>query len=189
MKQKWLLIIILMMMLVGIAVSSYTLWYSIRNKDAISATIENNIKEELKKYEIPDVEKLSLDESKLALAVAHYCEPRNECRGYDGISGQSPLCLLEPSRCQGANGITPIKGVDYRDGVDGITPSCYFTENQCQGADGVDGMDGMNGANGADGREIERRCNAEADRMEWRLTGDDFWQVEFMLSKGQKCIE
>jgi hypothetical protein len=60
-----------------------------------------------------------------------------------GITGQSPRCLLEPTRCVGPKGSSGSPGTDGKDGTAGKTGP--------QGPPGVDGKDGTNGVNGQDG--------------------------------------
>lgn len=178
-----------LVVIISILLSVFTLLLVINSKDALTKELRATV-EQLQKYNFPkeEVKNVTLDEAKLYLAVAKYCEERNNCRGANGRDGQhgvSPACLLLPNQCQGANGqnaYTPVKGVDY---FDGLTPECYFSESKCQGKDGVDGQ---SGTNGADGREVERQCNKELSRMEWRLTGDDLWQPEYNLAPGQTCV-
>lgn len=58
-------------------------------------------------------------------------------QGPIGVAGQSPRCLLEPSKCVGS------KGDDGTDGSDG--------KNGINGKDGVDGKDGAAGPPGEPG--------------------------------------
>lgn len=172
---------------ISIVLCGFTLWYVINSKDALSKELKNTIKQ-LQQYNLPkeEIKDVTLDEAKLYLAIAKYCESTNNCEGKDGKDGASPVCIFEPRQCRGTDAITPLKGVDY---VDGITPPCYFTINQCQGENGVNGTNGQNGADGANGKTIERRCNSERDRMEWRYDGDESWQPEYNLAPGQTCAE
>ena len=78
-------------------------------------------------------------------------------QGPIGITGQSPRCLLEPSRCVGPKGAS---GADGKDGSVGkIGPQGPAGTAGKDGADGVDGKDGApgkdgaNGVNGADGKD------------------------------------
>ncbi len=184
MNKRTLSWIATIMLIVSVSVCGFTLWYVISSKDSITKELRTTI-EELKKYNFPkdEVKDVTLDEAKLYLAVAKYCEENNDCKGKDGIS---PACILEPSQCRGADAPIPVKGVDYNDG---ITPPCYFTINQCQGDNGVNGTDGTNGTDGANGKPVLRRCNPETNRMEWQLEGDESWQPEYNLAPGQTCVE
>lgn len=177
----WIASIIL---IVSIILCTFTLWYVISSKDALSKELKNTIKQ-LQQYNVPkeEIKDVTLDEAKLYLAIAKYCENTNNCEGKDGKDGASPACIFEPRQCRGADAVTPTKGVDYSDG---ITPPCYFTLSQCQGNDGADGKT-VNGADGTNGREIEQQCNSETNRVEWRYVGDESWRALYNLSQGQTC--
>ena len=81
-------------------------------------------------------------------------------RGPIGITGQSPACLLEPSRCVGPKGATGSKGSDGADGTQGPqgdTGAAGTKGDQgvpgVAGKDGVDGQPGVDGTNGTDGKD------------------------------------
>lgn len=63
-------------------------------------------------------------------------------RGPQGLPGNSPRCLLEPSRCQGAPGKNGTPGINGKNGLDGK-----------DGAAGLNGKDGVDGKNGLDGKD------------------------------------
>ncbi len=186
MNSKALTWVASIVLLISIVLCAFTLWYVINSKDALSKELKNTIKQ-LQEYNLPkeEIKDVTLDEAKLYLAIAKYCENTDNCKGRDGKDGVSPACIFEPSQCRGDNGMTPVKGIDYNDGV---TPMCYFTLSQCQGSDGMDGKDGADGANGADGREIEQQCNPETNRVEWRYVADESWKPLYNLSPAQTCV-
>lgn len=165
--QDKLFIVAMVMMLIGIFISTGTLWYVVKNKDTISESIQNSVLAELAKYKLP-TEDLSEKDARLLIAVAKYCESHNGCKGKTGDSIVGP---------KGNTGPAGKKGLDGKDGSDGLQGLI--------GLPGPQGMSGENGTNGADGRPVERRCNV--NRMEWRIQGDESWQVEFKLAEGQSC--
>lgn len=61
-------------------------------------------------------------------------------QGPVGVAGQSPRCLLEPSRCVGPKGAAGAAGSDGADG-----------ENGTDGKDGINGKDGAAGPPGEPG--------------------------------------
>ncbi len=65
-----------------------------------------------------------------------------------GITGQSPRCLLEPTRCVGPKGAVGSQGTQGSQGDTGATGA-----KGDQGVPGVDGKDGADGAPGADGKD------------------------------------
>ena len=72
-----------------------------------------------------------------------------------GITGQSPRCLLEPTRCVGPKGAAGSDGEQGTQGPKGDTGATGETGPQgLAGVDGKDGTDGRDGANGKDGRGI-----------------------------------
>jgi Collagen triple helix repeat (20 copies) len=70
-------------------------------------------------------------------------------QGKQGLPGNSPRCLLEPSRCVGAAGTNGKDGVDGADGKDGTNG--LDGKDGLNGKDGADGKDGTNGVDGKDG--------------------------------------
>ena len=78
-------------------------------------------------------------------------------RGPQGLPGNSPRCLLEPSRCVGASGPSGKNGVDGKDGAtgaagkdgaDGKDGESIKGDPGTPGTDGKDGVDGKDGAPG-----------------------------------------
>lgn len=63
-------------------------------------------------------------------------------RGANGLPGSSPRCLLEPTRCVGAQGVAGAAGKDGLNGKPGA-----------DGKDGTNGLDGKDGAAGAAGKD------------------------------------
>lgn len=87
-------------------------------------------------------------------------------QGPIGITGQSPQCLLEPTKCVGPKGAPGSPGspgspgADGKDGTAGKTglpgpagPAGKDGTNGVDGAPGKDGVNGVNGTNGVDGKD------------------------------------
>lgn len=162
------------LLLLAFLTSVGILFYYVTHPQDITSVVQKSVEEELKKYHI-NTDNLSLDESKIVLAVAQYCaaDPNN-CRGPQGDTGATGL--------QGLKGDSGTIGANGKDAVNG--------ENGTNGADGKDGAEGTQGPPGEKGEpgpKTERRCNAEERRMEWRNEGDENWQVEYYLSPLQSC--
>lgn len=172
-RQNRLVAIAIVMMVVGLALSAFTLWYMVVNQKTFEAKLQQNLNNELAKYNLPDAKDITADEAQLYLAVAKFCEANNNCQGPKGDVGASGV--------QGIEGLQGLVGATGLTGSNGLTPPCYFTESQCQG------RDGEQGASGTPARNIERRCNPEQKRVEWRLEGDTAWSVEYYLSPLQTC--
>lgn len=102
----------------------------------------------------------------------------------DGIDGQSIVGPQGPQGYQGIQGSLGPQGPTGNNGLNGI--SIQGAQGPA-GEAGTQGIQGEQGTPGADGRELERRCNSKKNRMEWRLTGEEVWQVEFILPEGAKC--
>jgi hypothetical protein len=105
-------------------------------------------------------------------------------RGPIGITGRSPACLLEPSRCVGPKGATGSKGSDGNPGENGAqgpqgdTGATGAKGDQGvpgvagkDGADGAPGVDGKDGADGKDGRGVQ--SVACQDNGSWLVTYTD----------------
>lgn len=178
-KSFWLAVV---MMLACLITTGFALWYNLSSQSRINRQFED-IKKQLEQYNIPEQTNITPDEAQYLLAIAQYCEAHNECKGdsgvktellqptiieqqFRGVDGTTPPCYFEDAQCRGSNG---------------LTPPCYFTDSQCVGQRGSDG------SNGTNGREVERQCNAERNRMEWRLQGEENWRVEYNLAPGQTC--
>lgn len=172
-KSNRLTVIAIILMVVGIIVSCFTFYLVITNQAAFKAEVQKSLEQELEKYNLSTPKETPIDDNKLLLAVARYCEVRNNCTGRDGQPGVGVPGL---NGNNGFNGYSPLKNLDYFDGEPGYTP-----------VKGVDYFDGDPGAPGTNGREVERRCNPDRQRMEWRLSGDPNWQVEYKLAPGQSC--
>ena len=183
MKRDKLSIAMVVLTLIGIALTSFLFFYTLQNKEAITQSIQKSVQIELSKYKLDDVKDLSIDDSKILLAVARYCEEHNDCAGAtgpQGVQGFQGIPGLQGVQgvigLTGIAGYTPVKGVDYTDGQDGYTP-----------VKGVDYFDGVDGQNGTDGRKIIQRCNADANRIEWQYEGDESWQPLYNLGPLQTC--
>lgn len=172
--QKYLVIAMIVMMLFSIGLSAFTFWILSHNQESLNAKLEQSLKDQLAQYDYPVQEPISIDDAKIYLAIAKFCETHDQCRGADGINGVNGL--PGPLGPIGPNGLQGMMGLQGEQGPQGI-----------QGETGPQGIQGPQGEPGADGREIERRCNPAGPRMEWRYVGDDSWQVEYNLSRGQTC--
>ena len=93
-------------------------------------------------------------------------------RGSIGITGQSPQCLLEPSRCVGPTGPTGGQGLDGADGQQGEPGPAGPQGDQGQaGIQGEQGIQGEVGPQGAPGRGIaSTKCQ---DDGTWLFTYTD----------------
>ena len=158
-------------MVVCLATTAFAAWYTIANQKKFDRQFQD-IKKQLEIYNLPQADSTNItpDEAQYLLAVAKYCEVNDRCRGYIGLQG--------PIGTQGVQGVSGEQGPVGQSGAQGT-----------QGEKGIDGLTGANGANGSDGREVERRCNPDRRRMEWKLAGDDQWQVEYNLAPGQSCAK
>ena len=77
-------------------------------------------------------------------------------QGPIGITGQSPACLLEPSKCVGPKGATGSAGQDGSDGEPGKTgPAGPQGQPGTPGAQGSPGVPGPAGEQGSPGRGIQ----------------------------------
>lgn len=170
----------IILVLVGIILNAFIFLYTYQNKEAITNSIQKSVQQELARYNLDEFKNIPIDDSKILLAVARYCESHNNCAGFQGPQGVQGLQgiqgLLGPVGLTGASGYSPIKGIDYTDGQDGYTP-----------VKGVDYFDGVDGASGQDGRKIIQRCNAEKERIEWQYEGDENWTPLYNLSPLQTC--
>lgn len=172
-RHDALTLITVIMLIIGIIVSAFTLWFVITNRNALSVEVQS-LRQELSKYKYPqNVNDVSFDDAKLYIMVAKYCEVRNDCRGFNGQSIQGGI---------GPQGLQGIQGAQGEAGFVGPQG-----ERGLQGETGATGATGAQGDRGADGRQIERRCNAEKNRIEWRYEGDEQWRVEYKLAPGQSC--
>lgn len=176
MKQRRLTLLLIILLMIGIAVSLIALWYGLKNKADFNEF--NNefkqLRQELEQYNYPDNDKadVSVNEAEIFVAVGKYCETRDECRGLQGYSGQS---IQGP---QGPPGIS-IQGPQ---GIQGeIGPI---------GPQGVQGEQGPQGDQGIPGRTLEERCTVTQDtkrRIEQKYTDAELWEVKYYLSPGQLC--
>lgn len=150
-KTNKLNFIVLLLLIVGIGISCYTLYYAIQNKDEFKAEIQQNLRAELDKLNIPTPKDISVDEARLVLAVAEYCKSNNDCRGQNG---------------QSIIGLTGSQGLQGPQGLPGI-----------QGEQGVKGENGNNGLNGTDGRTPTFRCNQNKNQWQVRYSEDENWSA------------
>jgi hypothetical protein len=89
-----------------------------------------------------------------------------------GITGQSPRCLLEPSKCVGPKGASGSDGKAGADGSQGDTGATGAQGDQgVPGVAGADGADGKPGVDGKDGRGIAKaECQQDGT---WLITYTD----------------
>ncbi len=176
MKRERLLLVTVILLGLAFLTSVGILFYYITHTQNISDTIRKSVEMELKKYNIPTKE-LSVDESKLVLAIARYCAVENNCRGPQGNPG------LSVEGQPGKEGQEGQKGADANPAIDGQS--------------GKDGATGAQGEKGEPGPRTERRCRVDNALsalsseprylIEWRNEGDENWQIEYYLGISQTC--
>lgn len=166
MKKDRLLVITVILLALTFVTSTGILVYYITHRNDLAASVQNSVREELQKYNLSS-DKISIDDSEIILAVAHYCSANDGCRGPQGAPGLG---------IQGSQGVQGTQGVQGSVGAEGPP-----------GIPGKDGETGPRGEQGPPGPKTERRCNAVGHRVEWRNEGDETWQVEYYLAPLQTC--
>lgn len=171
MKKERLLLVTVILLAMAFIISVSILTYYVTHPNDLSASVQQSVEKELAKYNLSD-NKLSVDDSKVILAIAHYCEANDGCTGPQGIAGIS---------IQGATGAQGVQGVQGQPGDTGTTGTI--------GAIGADGQSvvGPAGAQGDPGPKTERQCDPNLHAIEWRNVGDESWQVEYYLAPLQIC--
>lgn len=165
-KLFWIAAVV---MVACLGVTAFAVWYTLSSQDKFNRQFED-IKRQLNEYNLSDdTVTVKPDEAQYLLAVAKYCEANSMCRGRTGLQGE-----------QGLQGIQGAMGLQGLQGVQGIKGD--------KGDTGEKGADGLPGVNGQNGRPVERQCNPEKQRMEWRLQGEENWIVEYNLAPGQSCV-
>jgi hypothetical protein len=172
-KVDPLLALLVLMMVVGIGLSIFTFWYTYKNKESLTTSLQASIREEIKRYNVnapADLSKLTIDESKIYLAVVQYCSV-NDCTGKDGKTISGP---------QGPQGIPGLSIIGER-GFQG--------EQGPQGAPGGKGDKGDTGEQGPSGRYIEEQCTVRGERrfIEQKYNDSEAWSLKYYLSPGQLC--
>lgn len=169
--NKLLTIIAFILLLIGVLTSVFTFAYLIQNQENVSLRLDS-FQNDISKINPLDGKDAS--DEQVREAVKQYCLEHNNCIGNSGNTGpQGPIGQMG---LQGALGLTGERGPPGAQGP--------------QGTQGPEGSQGIQGEPGANGREIEKQCvvvNSTKRRIEWRLVGDNFWQVEYFLSPGQLC--
>lgn len=171
MKSHRLIIFAILMVLFGIALSAFTLFYLVRNQENVSLRLDS-FKDEIS--QIVPIQGENATDEQVAQAVYEYCQ-ENGCIGPQGSIGPT-----------GPEGDTGPRGFQGQDGLSIQGPTGV------QGEQGPVGPEGPQGEQGPSGRKVERRCvvlDQTTRRIEWRLQGDEDWQVEYYLSPGQRCPE
>ena len=166
MKYKTLIVLALLMMVIGIAVSSYTLWYFIKNKDTLSLNLEQKI------GQISSVKPINgkdASDEQVYFAIVRYCQ-QNDCTGARGFVG--------PLGPQGPMGLP---------GVSVVGPKGDMGVTGPQGPVGPQGIEGPQGVT----RTLEQRCVVinNKRRIEQKYTDSEAWEVLYYLSPGQRCPE
>lgn len=172
-SQKYLTWIAILVMVFSICFSGFLLWYLVINRDNITLQLQNSLRNELAKYNLDSQEPLNVDEAKLAIAVAKYCETRNYCKGKDGYNGS-----------KGDQGIGGLQGLQGIAGALGLTGP--------RGEQGEIGPAGPEGQPGSVGRTIEERCrviDSDRRRIESKYIDVENWDIKYYLSPGQLCPE
>lgn len=182
MKRERLLLAAVIFLALAFLTSVGILFYYITHSQNLAATVQKSVEQELKKYNIPTKE-LTVDESKLVLAIARYCAVGDNCRGPQGDTG---LSIQGSPGKVGLAGSEGQKGADAKNGTDGQI-----------GKDGKDGEPGQQGEKGEPGPRTERRCRLDSALsllnndnryvIDWRNEGDENWQVEYYLGPSQTC--
>lgn len=100
-------------------------------------------------------------------------------RGEPGKNGTfDELTEEQKATLKGADGYTPIKGVDYFDGYTPVKGVDYFDgKDGVDGAPGKDGKDGVNGKDGAPGKD-------GVDGKDYVLTAADKQEIAGMVEGG-----
>lgn len=171
MRYNKLIAVVILLMLTSISISLFSIYIIYNNRDELLQSLQRNVRSELARYNIPTSEDIKIDDARILLAIAKYCEAHNQCRGDDGqpgvqgIMGDMGLVGADGkdgrSGRDGANGYTPIKGVDY--------------------------FDGEKGDIGEPARQLVQRCNPEKNRVEWQYQGDESWNTLYDLAPLQSC--
>lgn len=172
-SQKYLTWIAILVMIFSICFSGFLLWYLVINRDNITLQLQNSLRNELAKYNLDSQEPLNVDEAKLAIAVAKYCETRNDCKGRDGYNGS-----------KGDQGIEGLQGLQGIAGALGLTGP--------RGEQGEIGPAGPEGQPGQPGVVLEERCtvvNQDTRRIEKKYADAESWSIKYYLSPGQLCPE
>jgi hypothetical protein len=178
-KREKLFAVAILLMIVVILLSAFTLWYTVINRDNISRTVDKSVAQQLASFKVPSqtIKEVSVDEAKLLLAVAQYCDSRNECVGRDGRTVIGPVGLQGPIglSVQGPQGPQGIQGPEGAPGKDG--------------AQGPEGPQGAQGQTGEPALVITQRCNPEKRWVEQQKGSDENWQPLYKLAPGQTCVE
>ena len=161
------------MMLLSIIMSLFMFWYLAKNQDALRTEFNNNLREELDKYNFPESEPIEQDEAEIYLQIAKYCE-NNNCKGAQGIPGP-----LGPMGIPGIQGIMGVTGPIGSQGIQGEP-----------GVQGAQGIQGETGEPGEPGRTLEQRCMVVSEsrrRIEQKYTDTNAWEILYYLTPGQRC--
>lgn len=180
MKKEKLLLVTVMLLALAFITSVGILIYYVTHSQDLTANVERSVQQELKKYKIV-ADDLSIDDSKVILAIARYCKENNNCRGEQGLG------LRGPQGPQGAQGIMGLQGIPGIQGITGLSGESIVGPAGKDGADGAPGANGAQGEQGPMGPRTERYCNEAERRIEWRNVGDEGWQVEYYLAPLQTC--
>lgn len=178
-KRERLFAVAILLMIVVILLSAFTLWYTVINRDNISRTVDRSVAEQLAKFNVPQqtIKEVTVDEAKLLLAVAQYCDSRNECMGRDGRTVVGPVGLQGPVglSVQGPQGVQGIQGPVGPPGREGER--------------GPEGPQGIQGPAGEAAPITTQRCNPEKRWIEQNQGTDENWQPLYKLAPGQTCVE
>lgn len=172
-KREKLFAVAVILMIVGILLSAFTLWYTIINRDNLTKVVDKSIASRLADFKVPQqvIQEATVDEAKILLAVARYCSGRDVCAGRDGKTVMGPVGL------QGPSGIS-IQGPVGPEGPQGPI-----------GPQGDEGPIGPQGPAGTDAPITEERCNSETNTIERRRPPDENWQPYYKLAPGQTCAQ
>lgn len=171
-KLFWVAAVI---MLACLLTTGFAVWYTLSSQSRINRQFED-IKRQLEQYNIPEEKKSEItpSEANYLLAVAQYCDSNDKCRGRTGAMGLTGL--------QGIPGLQGLMGLQGNQG-----------ERGGQGEQGLPGEKGDTGEKGEPGQpgepaaQLQRRCNRESSTIEWKLSNEENWRVEYNLAPGQTC--
>lgn len=169
MRKNKLFLVVMILSFLTLLFSICTFVYYISHQEEL---VKSSIQEELSKYQV-NTEDISVDDSKVLLAIVRYCEANDKCKGPQGLAG---IGIIGPQGLQGPQG-------ESIQGKDGISIKGDKGDKGDQG----ESIQGPPGIPGTPAPKTERRCNAEEHRIEWRNEGDEAWQTEYYLSPLQSC--
>jgi hypothetical protein len=166
-KQKFLTTLALVMAILILFLTGYTLLYIITNSQDVEERLRKQIQVEIAGIKVPVT--ISPKDGKNGDSIIGEKGDRGEMglQGGQGVPGvQGPMGPMGPQGLQGERGF--------------------------DGAQGLQGDQGTPGEQGTSGRTLEQRCvvvNETTRRIEQKYTDAEQWEVLYYLSPGQKCAQ